>query len=114
MPRETSLARYGRLINLIPMLYANPSLGISEVAQELEISEKQLLDDLNLLWVCGLPGHSHLELIDMNFESGFIEIIEPQNLVRPLNLTPLEVTEILLGLELLSAEVDPSLSLIHI
>jgi len=108
MPRETSLARYGRLINLIPMLYANPSLEISEVAQELEISEKQLLDDLNLLWVCGLPGHSHLELIDMNFESGFIEIIEPQNLVRPLNLTPLEVTEILLGLELLSAEVDPS------
>jgi proteasome accessory factor C len=90
------------------MLYANPSLEISEVAQELEISEKQLLDDLNLLWVCGLPGHSHLELIDMNFESGFIEIIEPQNLVRPLNLTPLEVTEILLGLELLSAEVDPS------
>ena len=108
MPRETSLARYSRLINLIPMLYANPSLEISEVAQELEISEKQLLDDLNLLWVCGLPGHSHLELIDMNFESGFIEIIEPQNLVRPLNLTPLEVTEILLGLELLSAEVDPS------
>jgi len=108
MARETSLARYSRLINLIPMLYSNPSLEISEVARELEISEKQLLDDLNLLWVCGLPGHSHLELIDMNFESGFIEIIEPQNLVRPLNLTPLEVTEILLGLELLSAEVDPS------
>ena len=108
MARETSLARYGRLINLIPMLYSNPSLEISEVARDLEISEKQLLDDLNLLWVCGLPGHSHLELIDMNFESGFIEIIEPQNLVRPLNLTPLEVTEILLGLELLSAEVDPS------
>ncbi|MCX6453342.1 MAG: WYL domain-containing protein [Actinobacteria bacterium] len=108
MARETSLVRYGRLINLIPMLYSNPSLEISEVARDLEISEKQLLDDLNLLWVCGLPGHSHLELIDMNFESGFIEIIEPQNLVRPLNLTPLEVTEILLGLELLSAEVDPS------
>lgn len=108
MARESSLTRYGRLINLIPMLYSNPSLEISEVARDLEISTKQLLDDLNLLWVCGLPGHSHLELIDMNFESGFIEIIDPQNLVRPLNLTPLEVTEILLGLELLSAEVDPS------
>ncbi|MSX40724.1 MAG: WYL domain-containing protein [Actinobacteria bacterium] len=108
MARESSLARYGRLINLIPMLYSNPSMEIAEVARDLEITEKQLLDDLNLLWMCGLPGHSHLELIDMNFESGFIEIIEPQNLARPLNLTPLEVTEILLGLELISAEVDPS------
>lgn len=108
MARESSLARYGRLINLIPMLYANPSLEIAEVARDLGITEKQLLDDLNLLWMCGLPGHSHLELIDMNFESGFIEIIEPQNLARPLNLTPLEVTEILLGLELISAAVDPS------
>ena len=107
MARESSLDRYTRLINLVPMLYANPDLEIAEVANELGISQQQLLDDLNLLWVCGLPGHSHLELIDLDFESGFIRILEPQNLNRPLNFTPVELTEILLGLELLAAEVDP-------
>ena len=107
MARESSLDRYTRLINLVPMLYANPDLEIAEVADDLGISQKQLLDDLNLLWVCGLPGHSHLELIDLDFESGFIRILEPQNLIRPLKFTPVELTEILLGLELLAAEVDP-------
>ena len=57
--------RLARLLNLVPYLLARPGIAVSEAAADLGVSDRQLREDLELLWVCGLPGYGPGDLIDM-------------------------------------------------
>ena len=48
--------RLARLLNLVPDRRARPGIELTEAAVDLAVSERQLREDLELLWVCGLPG----------------------------------------------------------
>ncbi|HEY3201302.1 MAG TPA: protein pafC, partial [Actinomycetes bacterium] len=47
-------ARLSRLLALVPYLLARQGVPIGEAAREFGISERQLVKDLELLFVCGL------------------------------------------------------------
>src|SRR5690606_1648645 len=49
----TSTGWLARLLNLVPYLLARPGIRIADAAADLGVSEQQLRDDLELLWVCG-------------------------------------------------------------
>ncbi|MFM7873555.1 MAG: hypothetical protein ACKO8Y_02915, partial [Actinomycetota bacterium] len=76
---ETAAARALRLIDLVPYLVSNPGVSVKETATKFGISVAELLKDLDLLFVCGLPGYTPLELIDLSVEDGVISIRDPQN-----------------------------------
>lgn len=48
--------RLVRLLNMVPYFQANPRITRAEAAAELGVTAKQLEEDLNQLWMCGLPG----------------------------------------------------------
>jgi proteasome accessory factor C len=99
---ESSIDRVSRALDLIPYLLEHPGSSISELAQAFDTSEKNIAGDLSVLHMCGLPGYSHLELIDLNYEdSDFIEVLEPQNLGTARALTRSESASLLLGLAML-------------
>ncbi|HSP39152.1 MAG TPA: YafY family protein [Frankiaceae bacterium] len=79
--------RLPRLLALVPYLRTHPGALIDDVAAEFGITVRQLRDDLNLLWVCGLPGGAPGDLIDLSFEGETVTVIDPQTLDRPLRLT---------------------------
>ena len=79
--------RLPRLLALVPYLRTHPGAELSEVAAVFGVDVKQLNDDLNLLWVCGLPGGGPGDLIDFAFEGNTVTVIEAQTLDRPLRLT---------------------------
>ena len=58
------LPQLPRLLALVPYLLKHPGVQTSEAAALFGVSEEQLRRDLNLLWVCGLPGHGPGDLID--------------------------------------------------
>src|SRR5690606_40197034 len=64
----TSTGWLARLLNLVPYLLARPGIRIADAAADLGVSEQQLRDDLELLWVCGLPGYGPGDLIDLAFD----------------------------------------------
>lgn len=99
-------ARLARLLKLIPFLQKNSGVSLVETANFFGISEKELLADLNLIWLCGLPGYSHLELIDVSYDSGFISISNAETLERPMRMTFEEGAALLLAVTKLS-EVTP-------
>lgn len=68
-------------------LQKNSGISLEQTAILFGISEKQLISDLNLIWLCGLPGYSHLELIDVSYDSGFITISNAETLNRPMRIT---------------------------
>ena len=100
---ESAISRTARALDLIPFLLENQGISVAELANEFGISELQILEDLNLLFVCGLPGYSPLELIDMNFEDGFVTVSDPQVLDKPRKLTKPELTTLLVSLEVMKS-----------
>lgn len=79
--------RLPRLLALVPYLRTHPGALIDDVAAEFGVTAQQLRDDLNLLWVCGLPGGAPGDLIDIEFEGDTVTVVDPQTLDRPLRLT---------------------------
>ncbi len=82
-----SADRLPRLLALVPYLRTHQGADLADVASVFGVDVRQLRDDLNLLWVCGLPGGGPGDLIDFAFEGDTVSVVEPQTLDRPLKLT---------------------------
>ena len=91
-----------RLLALVPYLLARPGVRVSEAAAVFGVSEERLRKDLNLLWVCGLPGHGPGDLIDVEFEGDTITLFEPAGVTRPLRLTVDEALALVVALRALA------------
>ena len=100
-PRQ-SVDRLGRLLNLVPYLLARPGILVAEAAADLGVGEKQLREDLELLWVCGLPGYGPGDLIDMALDGDRVTISHDAGINRPLRLTPDEALALLVALRMLA------------
>ncbi|MEI6648775.1 MAG: WYL domain-containing protein [Actinomycetes bacterium] len=98
---ESALDRTARALDLIPFIAENPGLSIEDLAREFDTTPKSLTKDLDLLFVCGLPGYTPLELIDLSYESGYVSVIDAQSLDRPRQLSRKEIQALVLGLEVL-------------
>ena len=91
-----------RTMDLIPYILENPGVSIVKLAKQFSVTEKQIESDLQLVFMCGLPGYTPYELIDLIFEDGVVSIIDPQVLDKPRRFTKSELVVIALGLQLLS------------
>ncbi|GAB2950035.1 WYL domain-containing protein [Micromonospora polyrhachis] len=99
---RASADRLARLLNLVPYLLARPGIELAEAAGDLGISERQLREDLELLWVCGLPGYGPGDLIDMAFDGDRVTITYDAGIDRPLRLTPDEALALVVALRMLA------------
>ncbi|GAA1798054.1 WYL domain-containing protein [Planosporangium flavigriseum] len=97
-----SADRVSRLLNLVPYLLARPGIEVAEAAADLGVTERQLRDDLELLWVCGLPGYGPGDLIDMALDGDRVTITYDAGIDRPLRLTRDEALALVVALRLLA------------
>ncbi|RVX42050.1 proteasome accessory factor C [Nonomuraea polychroma] len=98
-----SADRLPRLLALVPYLMSHPGAQVGEVAAVFGLSEKQLIDDLQLVWMCGLPGHTPGDLIDVSWDGGEILIDNADTIARPLRLGIDEASALLVALRMLAA-----------
>src|SRR6195952_4311080 len=94
--------RLPRLLALVPYLQAPPGISAADAALDFDISEDQLRRDLQLLWMCGLPGHGPGDLIDLSFEGETVSVIFDAGMSRPLRLTAEEALALVIGLRILT------------
>ena len=93
--------RLPRLLALVPYLIARPGIPVEEAAADFGVPPKQLRRDLELLWMCGLPGYGPGDLIDLSFEGDTISVNFDAGMNRPLRLTGAEATALLVALRTL-------------
>ncbi|MBM7775093.1 proteasome accessory factor C [Actinokineospora baliensis] len=93
--------RLPRLLALVPYLLARPGILIDEAAADFGVSAKQLRKDLELLWMCGLPGYGPGDLIDISFDEDTVTVAFDAGMRRPLRLTGAEATALLVALRAL-------------
>ncbi|MXP22136.1 WYL domain-containing protein [Gordonia sp. HNM0687] len=93
--------RLSRLLALVPYFATRDGIALDQAARDLGITQAQLTKDLELLFVCGLPGYFPHQLIDLQFEHGFVDVIFTAGMDRPLRLTSAEASTMLVALQAL-------------
>ena len=94
--------RMTRLLALVPYLTARPDgVRVAEVARDFGVPERQVRSDLELLWMCGLPGYGPGDLIDLAFEGDRVSVTFPAGMERPLRLTTDEAVALVVALRTL-------------
>jgi len=97
----TPLEQTARLLDLVPFLLSHQGISLTDLARHFKVNSDVIVDDLNTLWMCGLPGYTPLELIDLAFDSGFVTIRNAAPLAYVRTLSSSEIVALALGLDLL-------------
>jgi predicted DNA-binding transcriptional regulator YafY len=95
--RPGSADRMRRLLAMVPWIATNDGPTVDEVCARFGIGRAQLLDDLAVVWLVGLPPYTPDALIDVVQEGDRVWIHYPDVFDRPQALTPEQ------GLALLTA-----------
>lgn len=94
-------SRLGRLLALVPYFLAHDGISVQQAADDLGVSPTQLIRDLELLFVCGLPGYYPGDLIELEFSEGYVHVGFTAGMDRPLRLTTTEASILLVALRAL-------------
>lgn len=78
------------MLALVPWVASHDGPTIDEVCARFGLTEKELLADLDLLWMCGLHPYTPDMLIEVEIADGRVWIRYADYFRRPLRLTPAE------------------------
>jgi proteasome accessory factor C len=104
---SASPTRLTRLLALVPYLLARPQSRLDEVAATFDVSVQQLQQDLELIWMCGLPGYYPGDLIDVDIEGDTVTVSNADTIARPLRLQADEAVALVVGLQTLAQLPGP-------
>ncbi len=89
-PRSAS-ERVAGLLVLLPWLMKRKRVRLAEVAKQFRMSEADLVADLQMAAVCGVPPYTPDALIDVFIDDGWVVAEIPTFFSRPLRLTSAEM-----------------------
>ncbi|MEX2659680.1 MAG: WYL domain-containing protein [Acidimicrobiales bacterium] len=82
--------RLRRLLALVPWVVANDGPTIAEVCERFDVTEADLLEDLNTVFLCGVHPFTPDLLMEVDIVDGRVWIQLADYFERPLRLTPEE------------------------
>lgn len=84
----TTAERLGRMLVIVPYLVQHPGTTLDEAAALFDVPRAQLQQDLDLVFMAGLPPYGPGDLIDVDIdEDGAVWISMADHFARPLRLT---------------------------
>jgi len=102
-PRVTPATdRLQRLLALVPYVVSRKVVGLADTAAAFGVSERELVDDLNMLWCVELRAPDPYCPIDLSYEGGEIVVSEAESIDRPLRLGVDEASALLIALRMLA------------
>jgi proteasome accessory factor C len=96
-----------RLLALVPYLQRRTDLSLTQVAADFGVGPEQIMSDLKVLWMCGLPGLTPDKMIEVDFEAieddpdGVVRIDNAEFLARPVRLGSSEASALIVALRAL-------------
>ena len=105
MARVSASDQLARLLALPAWVAGHPGVTVTEAANHFGVTPAVIERDINTLWVSGLPGGMHGDLVDFDaadFEAGRLRLSEPLGLDHPVRLTRQEAISLLMALRVLA------------
>ena len=107
-PRVTPATdRLQRLLALVPYVVSRKVVGLADTAAAFGVSERELVDDLNMLWCVEIRSPDPYCPIDLSYEGGEIVVSEAESIDRPLRLDVDEASALLVALRMLAEVTGP-------
>ncbi len=105
MPPSRTAERLLRLLAVVPYVVRHPGTPVAELSRLFSVDEQELLADLNLLFLTGLPPYGPGDLVEVDVDDeGRVWIRMADHFSRPVRLTRAEAVALYLrGTELLGA-----------
>ncbi len=100
MRSDTAIERLARVLDMVPLL-SKSELTAEELARMFNTDPQTIRRDLEIAFLCGLPGYTPDLLIDIDLEGESYSVLDPQVLDRPRRIGAEEISILLLGLELI-------------
>lgn len=120
-PAPGARDQVARLLTLVPFLHQRSQVRLGEAADLLGTTPDQVLGDLRVLFMCGLPGGLPDDLIDVDLDAletpdggpladGLIRVENADYLSRPLRLSPTEASAVIVALHTLRSGSTPEVA----
>lgn len=90
------------LLKMLPWLMQRESVAVADMAREFGMSEADLVEDIEMAAMCGVPPYTPLELTEIYIDEGWIMVGVNKRFERRLQLTKSEA----FGLQLLAAAAE--------
>lgn len=103
--KATPLEKASRMLDLVPFIHSHQGISISELAAEFHIEPKELLEDLQALWMC---GENKFDFMELDFDSDYVFIRNADTLKSIRTLGGAERIALCIGLQLLLQELTDS------
>jgi proteasome accessory factor C len=87
VPPAKTVRRLERLLVVVPYIVRHPGTRIDELSGLFGVSQTDLTQDLNLLFMTGLPPYTPADLIDVDIEDGRVWIRMADYFSKPVRLT---------------------------
>lgn len=88
--KSTFGPRLTRLLAMVPWLLGEGGAAVSEIAARFGIDESDVIGDLEMAGLCGVPPYGGGDLIDIIVEDGWVSAFAGPFFTRPMRLTPAE------------------------
>ena len=100
--------RLTRILSMLPWVIANPGATVDDVQERFGYSRRELVADLDLVFVCGLPGYGPGDLMEAYIEDDEVIVDMADYFSRPLRLNAHEALTLLAsGMALTSSGQAP-------
>lgn len=104
--RPTASTRLGRLLVMLPWIAAQNGPTVDETCERFGISREELIADLNVVFMVGLPPYTPDTLIEVAVEDERIWLNLGDYFRRPLRLTPSEALAVLVATKAAVGTID--------
>jgi proteasome accessory factor C len=113
---EKATDRLLRMLGMVTYLDRHAGVPIERVAEHFGVSTRQVVADIDTLWVTGTPGYWPHDLIDFDaasYDEGVVRLVESRNMTRPLRLGTREAVALIAALRAMREAVAPGLDADH-
>lgn len=95
--------RLQRILLMLPYVIQNPGVTVDELAARFGARRHELIDDIELVFLCGLPGYGPGDLIDASIEDNRVYVDAADYFSAPFRISPAEALALYSGGQALAA-----------
>ncbi|HEV2756177.1 MAG TPA: WYL domain-containing protein [Actinomycetota bacterium] len=89
--------RLQRILLLLPYAIHHPGVSVDELSRKFNVPKRELVSDLELVFLCGLPGYGPGDLIDVSIDDDRVHVRMADYFSAPLRFTPAEALTLYAG-----------------
>ena len=89
--------RLQRILLLLPYAIHHPGVSVDELSRKFNVPKRELIGDLELVFLCGLPGYGPGDLIDVSIDDDRVHVRMADYFSAPLRFTPAEALTLYAG-----------------